>query len=86
VALDTSGRNKLNLIETILPLVLGIVGAVALVAGILLARKPHEELAAEPPAAERTASVPANAAAEVPFEAPAERSIVPGMDGEPPAR
>ena len=126
VALDTSGRNKLNLIETILPLVLGIVGAVALVTGILLARKPHEDIAAEPagtspgsaadaapatehaapaaehaatprpaaaerpatepPATERTAGVPANAAAEAPSEAPAERSIVPGLDGEPPAR
>jgi len=107
VALDTSGRNKLNLIETILPLVFGIVGAVALVAGILLARKPHEDIAAEPagtspgsaadaapatehtatehPATERPAGVPANAAAEAPSEASAERSIVPGLDGEPPA-
>jgi hypothetical protein len=115
VALDTSGRNKLNLIETILPLVLGIVGAVALVTGILLARKPHEDIAAEPagtspgsaadaapatehaapaaehtatepPATERTAGVPANVTAEAPSEAPAERSIVPGLDGESPAR
>ena len=121
VKLDSSGRNELNLLETILPLVLGIVGAVALVAGILLARKPHEDIAAEPagtspgsaadaapstehtvagpstehavtepPATERTAGVPVNAAAEAPSgapsEAPAERSIVPGMAGEPPAR
>jgi len=112
VKLDSSGRNELNLLETILPLVLGIVGAVALVAGILLARKPHEDIAAEPvgpspgsaadaapsiehtvtepPATERTAGVPANAAAEAPSAAPsaapAEHSIVPGMDGEPPDR
>ena len=108
VALDSSGRNELNLIETILPLVLGIVGGVALIAGILLARKPHEDITAEPagtspgsaadaapstehtvtepPATERTAGVPANATAEAPSEASAERSIVPGMDGEPPGR
>ena len=115
VALDSSGRNELNLLETILPLVLGIVGAVALVAGILLARKPHQDIAAEsagtspesaadaapstehaapsagplatePHATERTGGVPANAAAEAPSETSAERSIVPGLDGEPPAR
>ena len=44
VALDTSGRNELNLVETILPLVLGIVGGVALVTGIFLARKPRQRL------------------------------------------
>ena len=112
VALESSGRNKLNLIETILPWVLGIAGGVALVAGILLARKPREDITAEPagtspgsaadaapstgpavteaPATEHTAPVLANAAAEAPAEGPAEaraeRSIVPGMDGEPPDR
>jgi Porin PorA len=44
VALDSSGRNELTLIETTLPIVLGIVGGVALLAGILLRRKPHEDL------------------------------------------
>ena len=44
MALDTSGRNKLTLIETTLPLVLGIAGAVALIAGILLARKPRADM------------------------------------------
>ncbi len=44
VALDNSGRNKLSLIETTLPLVLGIAGAVALIAGILLARKPRADM------------------------------------------
>ena len=48
VALDNSGRNKLNLIETILPLVLGIVGGVALIAGILLARRPREDMRPNP--------------------------------------
>src|SRR5580692_3047201 len=36
VALDNNGRNELNLLQTVLPLVFGIVGAVALIAGILL--------------------------------------------------
>jgi hypothetical protein len=38
-AIDSSGRNKLNLIETTLPLVLGIVGAIALIAGVFIARR-----------------------------------------------
>jgi hypothetical protein len=78
VALDTSGRNKLNLIETILPLVLGIVGGVALVAGIILARKPREDVAAEPvgtslgSAADAAASTEPAASAPAKPEAPAE--------------
>jgi hypothetical protein len=38
--LDRSGRTELNLLETILPLALGIAGGVTLVTGILLARRP----------------------------------------------
>ena len=98
VALDSSGRNKLNLLETILPLVLGIAGGVALVAGIILARKSRDEMAAEPvgaspesanaAAAEATGSAePAvSAPAEAPVEVPAEHSVVPGIGGESPAR
>ena len=54
VKLDSDGRNKLSLLGTILPIVIGIVGAAALIAGILLARKPREEvaLASPEPAAE----------------------------------
>jgi hypothetical protein len=36
VALDSSGRNKITLVETSLPLVFGIVGGVALLAGAFL--------------------------------------------------
>jgi hypothetical protein len=36
--LDTSGRNELTLLTVILPLVLGLVGLIALVTGILLGR------------------------------------------------
>jgi hypothetical protein len=39
VGLDNNGRNELNLITFIVPLVLGIAGAVALVAGILISRR-----------------------------------------------
>ena len=46
VGLDSSGRNELALLETTLPLALGIAGGVALLAGIFLARKPRGEQAA----------------------------------------
>jgi hypothetical protein len=36
--LDTSGRNELTLLKVILPLVLGLVGLIALVTGLLLGR------------------------------------------------
>ena len=45
VGLDSSGRNELNLLETILPLVLGIFGGVALLCGIFLGRKPRDDMA-----------------------------------------
>lgn len=47
VKLDSSGRNELSLLRTVLPLAAGIAGAVALIAGIiLLVRRPRQE--AEP--------------------------------------
>jgi len=93
VALDSSGRNKLNLVETILPLVLGIVGGVALITGIILARKPRQRLedeldvmsrhlatSAERPASSEHAAAPGHHA-----EATAELAgIVPGLDGPGP--
>jgi hypothetical protein len=44
VNLDSSGRNELSLLDTIIPLAAGIVGGLALIAGIiLLVRKPHQD-------------------------------------------
>ena len=48
VALDSSGRSEITLVETTLPLVAGIVGGAALIAGallVLLRRKPRDEMA-----------------------------------------
>jgi hypothetical protein len=39
VNLDKDGRNKLNLLEVVVPLVAGVLGIAALVTGILLARR-----------------------------------------------
>jgi hypothetical protein len=44
VALDNKGRNELTLLETTLPIVLGIAGGVALIAGIFLARKRRDDM------------------------------------------
>jgi hypothetical protein len=54
VALDNNGRSELTLIETTLPLVLGIAGGVALLAGVVLSRRRRADAAplprhAEPP-------------------------------------
>jgi Porin PorA len=45
VGLDRNGRSELTLIKTTLPIVLGIAGGVALLAGIFLSRRPREHTA-----------------------------------------
>jgi len=77
VGLDTSGRNELALLETILPLALGISGGVALLAGIFLARKPRDEQAASV-----APDATGEAAAELSrgHKAPELAGVVPGMD------
>jgi len=60
VGLDSSGRSELTLLETTLPLVFGIVGAVALIAGIFLGRKPRADMAE----LDAAGDVPAAATAE----------------------
>jgi Porin PorA len=80
VALDSSGRNELTLLKTVLPIVLGIAGFVALVVGILLARRPREDVESGP-------TTPAPELAAVPEEAePAQKAaqtrMVPGPGDE----
>jgi len=79
VGLDSSGRNELSLLETILPLALGISGGIALLAGIFLARKPRGEQA-------RLASVTPETAGDAAAEPAHGRhaaelaGVVPGLD------
>jgi hypothetical protein len=84
VALDSSGRSELALLETTLPLVFGIVGGVALLAGILLGRKPHEDLAELDDVSREVAPDSGPAVVSVPGRHAAERAgIVPGSgDGK----
>lgn len=78
VGLDSSGRNEITLLETILPLVLGIVGGVALIAGIFLGRKPRDGMA------ELVEAAPSAGAESGREHHPAEfTGVVPGLDGEP---
>jgi DUF3068 family protein len=81
VKLDSDGRNKLSLLGTILPIVLGILGAAALIAGIVLARKPREEEAlAAPESAVDAAETPA---APAPWERDdASADVIPGLETE----
>ena len=83
VTLDNSQRSKMTLVTTILPLVTGIVGVILLIAGILLSRRPREDVeggasatspelaAAEPEDADRSAG------------SVTQPSLVPGLDDEP---
>jgi hypothetical protein len=80
VSLDNSGRNELALLETILPLALGIAGGIALLAGIFLGRKPRDAQAASV-APEMTGEAPAG-----PESAPHSgkfAGVVPGLDDGP---
>ena len=79
VALDNSGKTKLNLIETVLPLIFGILGAIALIAGIVLARKPRADDAGTAPETAADEAGPAEQAEEA-----EQHSVVPGLDREPP--
>ena len=78
-ALDGSGRSELALLTTTLPLVLGIAGGVALIAGVFLGRKPRDDMAEldDVPASATTESRQRHGAAEF-------AGIAPGLDGESP--
>jgi hypothetical protein len=74
VGLDNNGRNELSLLNLILPIVLGVVGAIALIAGVLMMRQPRLDVEAGP-------TTPAPERAAVP-EQPTRVDLVPGLDGE----
>ena len=77
VGLDSSGRNELALLKTILPLALGIAGAVALLAGLFLGRKPRgaQAVGVAPEAAGEAAAASARGRHSSEFA-----GIVPGLD------
>jgi Porin PorA len=79
VALDNSGRNELTLLKTILPIVLGIVGVVALIVGIFLARRPREDVESGPTTPAPEAAVPEEAE---PMREAAQTNLVPVLDHE----
>jgi hypothetical protein len=82
VALDNSGRSKVSLVTTILPLAAGILGVILLAAGILLSRKPREDIEAGPAAAPELAAADEEPA--TPVHPVTQASLVPGLE-DPPA-
>jgi hypothetical protein len=80
VGLDSSGRNELALLETILPLALGLSGGVALLAGIFLSRKPRgaQTASVAPETTAETAAGPEPVAHSGEFA-----GVVPGLDDGP---
>jgi hypothetical protein len=90
VNLDKNGRNELFLLNTLLPILLGIIGAVVIVIGILLCRRRGDEgteattvplSALAPPVAEHASASSADAPASAP-DGVAHGNLVPGMDGK----
>ena len=81
VAIDTNQVTKASFVNTLLPLVAGILGVILLVAGILLARRPREDVTAGPSARspELAAAEPAE---DVGRSAATQASLVPGLDDE----
>jgi Porin PorA len=81
VALDNDQLNKQSFVNTLLPLVSGILGAILLIVGILMARRPREDAEAGPSA--RSPELAAAASAEQADRSAAQASLVPGLDDEP---
>ena len=81
LAIDNDQVTRASFVNTLLPLVAGMLGVILLVVGILLARRPREDVTAGP-----SARSPELAAAESEGEAgrsAADASLVPGIDDEP---
>jgi hypothetical protein len=75
VGLDNNGKTELSLLTLILPIVLGVVGAIVLVIGILMMRTRRDDVEAGP-------TTPAPEQAAVPEE-PTRANLIPGLDDEP---
>jgi DUF3068 family protein len=85
VGLDNSGRNKLNLIETVMPLALGIAGGVALIVGILLARKPRAGMDLGNTSPESAADAATSPGPAAPWEHDgASADVIPGLEPKAP--
>jgi len=88
VALDNSQLSKMSFVRTLLPLVTGILGVIALIVGVVLARRAREdvEVGASTADSELAAAVPEAARSEVAGDRLAQSatqpSLVPGLDGE----
>lgn len=81
VAIDNAQLSKASFVSTLLPLVSGIVGAILLVVGLLLWRRPRQEADVE---AGRSPGASELAAAGPEGGAPAAHvSLVPGLDDQP---
>ena len=88
VALDNSQLSKMSLVRTLLPLVTGILGVIALIVGIVLARRARkdDEVGASTADSELAAAEPEAARSEVAGDRLAlsatQPSLVPGLDDE----
>ena len=88
VALDNSQLSKMSLVRTLLPLVTGILGVIALIVGIVLARRARkdDEVGASTADSELAAAEPEAARSEVAGDRLAQSatqpSLVPGLDDE----
>lgn len=81
VAQDNNQLSKASFVNTLLPLLSGILGVILLVVGILMARKPREDVEAGPSA--RSAELAPAGPAEDAGRSATGASLVPGLDDEP---
>jgi hypothetical protein len=81
VAQDNNELSKMSFVGTLLPLISGIVGLILLVVGLLLARRPREDVEAGHSA--RSPELAAAGSAEDADRSAAQASLVPGLDDEP---
>ena len=81
LAIDNDQVTRASFVNTLLPLVAGMLGVILLVVGILLARRPREDVTAGPSARspELAAAEPAE---DVGRSAATQASLVPGLDDE----